>query len=937
MSIYKTFPLLADIIMAKTFLDADMDAELEELEKDNEDSDDDMSDDDDEEDEEEKEDPEVLKQISSYQEELLSNPYNYNAHLQLVTLLRKTDNFNELRAARKSFSEHYPLTAELYIDWVNDELKIASTEEEKRAVEELFEKGVKDYVSVDLWLEYCQHSIGGIGTAEGVTKARNIFERALTFVGRHVARGSLVWEAFREFEAVMLSMISDKESKAYKDQKQKVVNVYKRQLRVPLIGLETTLAEFREFLQGEALDKNIEIEFNKAKKQLETRQVFEDKISKSEDTMEAYLEYLQFELKEKDPVMIQQLYERAITSNCLVDSLWSDYLTYLDTSIRIPEVSVEVYKRAVRNVPWCLEVWCNYLRGLERWEQPHSEVRTVFEQALSAGIEQPGAYLELWLCYLDYMRRKTVWEKEVTESMSELRNTFEKANAHLAKVKDDPGYQVSKYWANLEADQFGMMDNARKIWSEITSADPFKASTWLEYIQLEKIFGDKKHLRKAYQRAVEKTYDDPEAVIKSFIQFEREEGSLDAFDHAKKLCRIKMEKVTAAREKENNVKAEEEKLKQEKIEKKKEKDKQYRRDKRQQTAADKKASMESNTFTKPMAPPPAPASSSKAVAPPPGFPGTKKSVPPPPGFNENNKRTIAPPPGFKEPNPKKQKLEEFEQLSEEDQKKHRTVFISNLDYSVKEEDLRACLQSSGSILDVRLVRKPTGESKGFAFVEFENYAEALEALKRDNELISGRPMYISECDPERKSGPVFKYETGLEKNKLFISSLAQDVTRAELIQVFEKFGKLREVRIPVYRNGHSKGIAFVDYEDEVSAATALVKADNMMIKNKAIKVALSNPPKRKNEDDSSAPASSSKDVRSLGGTDAKDFGPRGKGRSQLAFTPRSVSVPAKPAAKLEPMKFVKAKDHSNGSSNGSSNGDNSSSKSNSDFRKLLGN
>merc|ERR1712107_386098 len=73
----------------------------------------------------------------------------------------------------------------------------------------------------------------------------------------------------------------------------------------------------------------------------------------------------------------------------------------------------------------------------------------------------------------------------------------------------------------------------------------------------------------------------------------------------------------------------------------------------------------------------------------------------------------------------------------------------------------------------------------------------------------------------------------------------------------------REVRIPVYRNGHSKGIAFVDYEDEVSAATALVKADNMMIKNKAIKVALSNPPKRKNEDDSSAPASSSKDVRSL--------------------------------------------------------------------------
>ena len=89
---------------------------------------------------------------------------------------------------------------------------------------------------------------------------------------------------------------------------------------------------------------------------------------------------------------------------------------------------------------------------------------------------------------------------------------------------------------------------------------------------------------------MEKTFDNPEAVIKSFIQFEREEGSLEAFDQAKKLCKIKMDKVRASREKENAAKEEEDRHKQEKIEKKKEKDKQFRRDKRQQLAADKKAS-----------------------------------------------------------------------------------------------------------------------------------------------------------------------------------------------------------------------------------------------------------------------------------------------------------------------------------------------------------
>ena len=274
-------------------------------------------------------------------------------------------------------------------------------------------------------------------------------------------------------------------------------------------------------------------------------------------------------------------------------------------------------------------------------------------------------------------------------------------------------------------------------------------------------------------------------------------------------------------------------------------------------------------------PPPA---AKKAVAPPPGFDGAKKSVPPPPGFNQNNKRTIAPPPGFKEPDAKKSKMDDYEKLDEEEQKKLRTVFVSNLDFKVSDEDLRSCFTSSGSVLDVRLVRKPTGESKGYAFVEFEKYEEALDALKRDNELMSGRPMYVSVCDPERKSGPVFKYDTGLEKNKLFISSLAQEVTREELSEVFSKFGKLKEVRVPIYRNGHSKGIAFIDYEDEVSAATALVKADNMMLKNKAIKVALSNPPKRKTDQE---PSTSTSDIKSLGGTESKDFGPRGKGRSQL--------------------------------------------------------
>merc|ERR1719206_1442945 len=117
----------------------------------------------------------------------------------------------------------------------------------------------------------------------------------------------------------------------------------------------------------------------------------------------------------------------------------------------------------------------------------------------------------------------------------------------------------------------------------------------------------------------------------------------------------------------------------------------------------------------------------------------------------------------------------------------------------------------------------------------------------------------------------------------------------DLAEVFEKYGKLKEIRLPIYRNGHSKGIAFVDYEDELGAATALIKADNMKLRSKEIRVALSNPPKR-------ADRASQQEVQSLGGTVSKEFGPRGKGRSQVAFTPRSLTV----TSNLQPMKFVKS-------------------------------
>ncbi len=59
----------------------------------------------------------------------------------------------------------------------------------------------------EIWLEYVQYSIGGMGAQGGIERVRSIFERALTAVGLHMTKGTSIWEAYREFEIVILSTV----------------------------------------------------------------------------------------------------------------------------------------------------------------------------------------------------------------------------------------------------------------------------------------------------------------------------------------------------------------------------------------------------------------------------------------------------------------------------------------------------------------------------------------------------------------------------------------------------------------------------------------------------------------------------------------------------------------------------------------------------------
>ena len=66
--------------------------------------------------------------------------------------------------------------------------------------------------SVSLWCDYLnfvqEHDSSVIECSPaGILKARNLFERALSGAGLHVAEGSKIWEAYREFELAIFYTI----------------------------------------------------------------------------------------------------------------------------------------------------------------------------------------------------------------------------------------------------------------------------------------------------------------------------------------------------------------------------------------------------------------------------------------------------------------------------------------------------------------------------------------------------------------------------------------------------------------------------------------------------------------------------------------------------------------------------------------------------------
>jgi small subunit ribosomal protein S18 len=116
----------------------------------------------------------------------------------------------------------------------------------------------------------------------------------------------------------------------------------------------------------------------------------------------------------------------------------------------------------------------------------------------------------------------------------------------------------------------------------------------------------------------------------------------------------------------------------------------------------------------------------------------------------------------------------------------KKLFISNLDFEVTSDQLRALFDEVGPTLSVVVASdRETKRSKGFAFVEMESEDDAKKAIEGlNNRPLNGRPMKVCE-DRGKNSGPSTGSSEGQEGGRKF-----EPLPSIQRTQLFKRRKKL---------------------------------------------------------------------------------------------------------------------------------------------------
>nr|XP_019708532.2 RNA-binding protein 39 isoform X2 [Elaeis guineensis] len=166
----------------------------------------------------------------------------------------------------------------------------------------------------------------------------------------------------------------------------------------------------------------------------------------------------------------------------------------------------------------------------------------------------------------------------------------------------------------------------------------------------------------------------------------------------------------------------------------------------------------------------------------------------------------------------------------------RTVFAYQMPLKATERDIYEFFSKAGKVRDVRLIMdRNSRRSKGVGYIEFYDAMSVPMAIALCGQLLLGQPVMVKPSEAEKNL--VQSNATGAAARKIYVGNLHFNITEDQLRQVFEPFGPVELVQLPVdLETGHCKGYGFIQFAQVEHAKAAQSLNGKLEIAGRVIKI-----------------------------------------------------------------------------------------------------
>ncbi|QDS67938.1 hypothetical protein FKW77_008763 [Venturia effusa] len=760
---------------------------------------------------------------------LHENPFDFPSHARFVTLLqngfrshvssglnpREYELLAHLRKARQSMDRIFPLGEKLWADWLQDEMQLAHSIDDRVTTMEYFAHAIKDEPSSALlWRMYgdfmyylwsTSYDVDGADSAGWSAEDKevgkevfkwdpmmDVWKRGVNNTQRRLNDSNKVWDRYMEM------LVLDHQKWPSPDKVENIKTMFQERLSVCHATWEETRQMFSSFLSQfdeaswESIMEDVAKRSKGVKMAYTIREPYELAIERAsrngDDGAEwtAYSEYLAWEVEKKGVFsfnLINGLYERATIRYPSMPTLWNDYIEFLITNAPRDFEILPVMERGTRHCPWSGDLWSHRLLTMELENCDFEAIERTKHHATSTGLLDLGGMEELMKVYIAWcgcLRRRAFAVAATEDDLDIAEVAIRSALEHVKQIGEkkygqefagDPHYRLERIHIKFLT-QRGDVKAARANWKSLKSVQGNSYDFWYRYYIWEMVVWAKfamrgtdepetqHHIPELATDVLEQglqqitTMDWPEQLIPMYINHCEQHESVQKL----RIALIEARKYTAIVER-----------------------------RREKEAADAAAAFRGQEQTKPVQ------TDTKTNG--------KRKREDDSAEDESAAKKNRPVPSTENASAPK-----TSPVSRD--REHAVVIVENLPLDVDELKVRKFFRDCGTINSINLVSKPDSQ---VATIEFENQEEAVFAQSKAIKPFEGREISIT-------------FGAG---TTLWVTNYPPEADEAYIKELFRDFGQVVDIRFPSLAGNARRRFCYVQFLTPAMAekATSLTGTD----------------------------------------------------------------------------------------------------------------